>query len=168
MHDALTAHRDGADPDPAHDREAVFRANVGRPFAALEDDAQRVGEWLVADVEALDPVALASTPPWIHEATLADEIIQQCATHGMVLMLETRCARGEVDEARSAQEAFVEALPSDTSTFQRSRALYNLACLDVRAGREDDAAVALAGALRLRPALIEQVRDDPDLAPLRR
>jgi hypothetical protein len=49
-----------------------------------------------------------------------------------------------------------------------ARALYNLACLDVRAGREDDAADALAEALRLRPALVEQARDDPDLAALRR
>jgi hypothetical protein len=168
MHDALIAHRDGTEPHPAHDREAVFRANAGRPFDALEDDAARVADALVADVGALDAAALASTPAWIQDATLADEIVQQCATHGMVLMLEIMCERGEPDGARRAQVAFVEALPDDSSPLQRSRALYNLACLDVRAGREDDAADALAEALRLRPALVEQARDDPDLASLRR
>ena len=83
-------------------------------------------------------------------------------------MLEIMCERGEPDDARRAQVAFVEALPADASPLQRSRALYNLACLDVRAGRADDAADALAEALRLRPALVEQARDDPDLASLRR
>jgi hypothetical protein len=168
MHDVLIAHREGCEPDPAHDREALFRANAGRPFDTLEDDAARVGEALVADVQALDLAALAAAPPWIHEATLADEIIQQCGTHGMVHMLEIMCERGQADDARRAQVAFVDALPADTSALQRSRALYNLACLDVRAGREDDAADALADALRLRPALVEQVRNDPDLAALRR
>ncbi|HEX3332055.1 MAG TPA: hypothetical protein VHS27_19180 [Gaiellales bacterium] len=168
MHDALIAHQNGQEPHPAHDREAIFRANAGRPFGELENDAARVAEALVADVRALDATRLAAAPPWIHEATLADEVIQQCGTHGMVLMLEVMCERGEADDARRAQVAFVEALPADTSPLQRSRALYNLACLAVRCGRENDAAVALADALRLRPALVEHVRDDPDLAPLRR
>lgn len=65
MHNALIAHRDGAEPepDPAHDREAIFRANAGRPFEALEDDAARVADALLADVRALDPGTLASSPP---------------------------------------------------------------------------------------------------------
>jgi hypothetical protein len=106
-------------------------------------------------------------PPWIDEATLADEIIQQCATHGMVLMFDVMCDRGGAEEARSAQAAFVAALPPDASALQRSRALYNLACLDVRTGHGDAAVDALGEALHLRPSLAEQVRDDPDLAPVR-
>jgi hypothetical protein len=167
MHEALSALRAGTEPDPSHDREDIFRANAGRPFEALEKDADRVGDALVADVGALDAGTLGSSPPWIDEATLADEIIQQCATHGMVLMFEVMSRRGGAEDARAAQAAFVAGLPADASALQRSRALYNLACLDVRTGREDEAVDALAEALRLRPSLAEHVRDDPELAPVR-
>jgi hypothetical protein len=167
VHDALVALRSGAEPDASHDREEVSRAYVGRPFTSLEADAAEVADALVADVERLDAQTLGSSPDWISDATVADEIIQQCATHGMVLMLEALCERGGAEAARSAQAAFVSALPADVSALQRSRALYNLASLDVRTGREDDAVAALAEALRLRPALAEQIRDDPELEPVR-
>jgi hypothetical protein len=139
MHDALAALRAGAQPDPSHDREEVFQANAGRSFASLEADAARLG----------------------------DEIIQQCVTHGMVLMFEVMCERGSDEDARRAQVELVDALPADVSTLQRSRALYNLACLDVRTGRQSNAVDALSEALRLRPALAAQVRDDPELEPVR-
>lgn len=167
MHDALTALRAGVEPDASHDRGEIFRANAGRPFEELEDDAARIADALVADVEALDAGTLGSAPAWIDDATLADEIIQQCATHGMVLMFGVLCERGGADDARAAQAAFVEALPPDVSALQRSRALYNLACLDVRTGREDDAVETLTDALGLRPSLEEQVREDPELEPVR-
>ncbi len=167
MHDALVAMRAGAEPDSAHDREEVFQANAGRSFASLEADAARLGDALVADVDELDAGALGSSPAWVGEATLADEIIQQCVTHGTVLMFEAMCERGGAEDARRAQAELVDALPADVSALQRSRALYNLACLDVRTGRETDAVDALTEALRLRPALAEQVRDDPELAPVR-
>jgi len=69
---------------------------AGRPFQALEEDAARVAEALAADVGALDAETLASSPPWIDEPTLADEIIQQCATHGMVLDPEPAPVRARV------------------------------------------------------------------------
>jgi hypothetical protein len=49
-----------------------------------------------ADVGALDAETLASSPPWIDEPTLADEIIQHCATHGMVLDPEPAPVRARV------------------------------------------------------------------------
>lgn len=167
MHDALAALRAGAQPDPSHDREEVFQANAGRSFASLEADAARLGDELVADVEALDAAGLGSSPAWVSEATLGDEIIQQCVTHGMVLMFEVMCERGGDEDARRAQVELVDALPADVSTLQRSRALYNLACLDVRTGRQSNAVDALSEALRLRPALAAHVRDDPELEPVR-
>jgi hypothetical protein len=167
MCDALAALRAGGEPDPSHDRDEVVRAYAGQEFASLEADAARVADALGAEVEALDAGTLASSPGWIGEATLADEIVQQCATHGMVIVFEGICERGGADDARRAQELFVESLPADMSALQRSRALYNLACLDVRTGREDDAVAALTHALRLRPALAKQITNDPDLEPVR-
>jgi hypothetical protein len=167
MHDALVALSEGAQPDSSHDRDEVVRAGAGRSFDSLEADAARLGSALAGDVEALDAGALGSTPAWIGEATLADEIIQQCVTHGMVLMFELMCDRGAAEEARGAQASLVAALPADVSPLQRSRALYNLACLDVRTGREEHAVHSLEEALRLRPALAEHVRDDPELEPVR-
>lgn len=167
MHDALSTLRAGGEPDPTHDREQVFETYAGRSFTSLEEDAARIGDALVADVEALDAGALGSSPAWVGETTLADEMIQQCVTHGMVLMFEVMCERGAAEDARRAQVELVDALPDDVSPLQRSRALYNLACLDVRTGRESDAVDALAEALRLRPALADHVRDDPELEPVR-
>jgi hypothetical protein len=167
MHEALVAHRTGAEPHSSHRRDELLAASAGRSFERLEDDAARVADALVADVRALDAQALASSPAWIGDATLADEILQQCVTHALVLMFEQMCGHGGAEAARGAQAAFVDALPGDVSALQRSRALYNLACLDVRVGRSSEAEGALTEALRLRPALAEQVRADPELEAVR-
>jgi hypothetical protein len=100
MCDALAALRAGGQPDPSHDRDEVVRAYAGQEFASLEADAARVADALGAEVEALDAGTLASSPGWIGEATLADEIVQQCATHGMVIVFEGMCERGGADDAR--------------------------------------------------------------------
>jgi len=84
-----------------------------------------------------------------------------------VHLLEPLCARGDTDEALRTQMRFVDALPDDTGVLQRSRALYNLGCLYLRAGREDDAVTSITQAARLRPSLIEHARSDPDLEPIK-
>lgn len=160
---ALVAARTGGKPDASHNASDVFKANANRPFEDLELDASQVAADLNAEVEQLDSTSLDSSPEWISDATLADEIIQQAVTHALVHLFEPLCARGDTDQALETQLRFVDALPRDTGVLQRSRALYNLGCLYLRAGRPDDAVRAITDATQLRPALIEHARRDPDL-----
>jgi hypothetical protein len=167
MHAALVAARTRRTPRIAHERTGVFEANAGRSFESIEQDADRVGAALQSEVEHLDAATLGSAPAWITEDTLADEIVQQCVTHALVHLFEPLCARGDTGEALRTQMRFVAALPHDTGTLQRSRALYNLGCLYVRAGRDDDPATATSQATELRPSLTEHARSDPELQGIR-
>jgi hypothetical protein len=167
MHEALVAARTEGTPSASHDRDEVFEAHAGRSFESIEHEAERVGQALFREVDALDATTLGSAPPWISEDTLADEIVQQCVTHALVHLFEPLCARGDTDEALRTQMRFVDALPDDTGTLQRSRALYNLGCLYLRAGRADDAVTSITQAARLRPSLIEHARSDPELEPIK-
>lgn len=163
---ALVAARTSGEPDASHDAGDVFDANADRSFDDLEQEAGQVAADLPKEVEQLDPTTLRSSPDWISEATLADEIIQQCVTHALVHLFEPLCARGDADHALQTQLRFVEALPDDTGAPQRSRALYNLGCLYLRVGRADDAVGAITAATRLRPSLAEHAKLDPELAPI--
>jgi hypothetical protein len=167
MLEALVAARTGGAPQPSHDRDSLFEANAARAFASVERDAGRIARALLAEVEGLSADDLRSSPPWIGEETLADEIVQQCVTHALAHMSDPLCERGDVAVALRAQTRFVEALPDDTSVRQRSRALYNLGCLSLRAGREGDAVGSVAQAIELRPSLIEHARSDPDLEAIK-
>lgn len=120
---------------PAHDREAIFRANAGRPFEEWENDAARVAEALVADVRALDATRLAAAPPWIHEATLADEVIQRFLGGGV------RLFDGDGIASLGLEQVRVIEAPSVTAS-------------DVRPGRLTGGATraARAGAPRRAPA----------------
>ena len=82
-------------------------------------------------------------------------------------MFEPLCARGHADQALETQLRFVAALPPDTGVLQRSRALYNLGCLHLRAGHEADAVRSINAAAQLRPSLLEHARGDPELAPIK-
>jgi tetratricopeptide (TPR) repeat protein len=46
-------------------------------------------------------------------------------------------------------------------------ALYNLACIECRAGRTDEALSHVRRAFELRPELAERAREDPDLDPIK-
>ncbi len=167
MQAALRAARTQREPNLSHDRREVFDANAGRTFESIEHEAELVAQALRQEVERLDASALGSAPPWIGEETLADEIVQQCVTHALVHLYEPLCARGDTEEALRTQMRLVAALPDDTGTLQRSRALYNLGCLHLRAGRDDDAVAAITRAAELRPSLIVHARNDPELQPIR-
>jgi hypothetical protein len=167
MLQALVAARTGAVPDASHDAQEVFEANADRSFDDLEREAGQVAADLRREVEHLDRDSLGSSPEWVSDDTLADEIIQQCVTHGLVQLFEPLCARGHTDQALQTQLRFIAALPPDTSVLQRSRALYNLGCLHLRAGHADDAVISIRAAGQLRPTLLEHARQDPELAPIK-
>jgi hypothetical protein len=164
---ALVAARAGGAPDASHDADEVFEANVDRSFDDLEREAGQVAADLRTEVEHLDRDSLSSSPEWVSDDTLADEIIQQCVTHALVQLFEPLCARGHPDQALQTQLRFIAALPPDTSVLQRSRALYNLGCLHLRAGQPDDAVMSITAAAQLRPTLLEHAREDPELAPIK-
>jgi hypothetical protein len=164
---ALVAARTGGVPDATHAADEVFEANVDRSFDDLQSEARQVAADLRTEVEHLDQDALNSSPEWVSDETLADEIIQQCVTHALVHLFEPLCAVGHTDEALQAQLRFVAALPRDTGVLQRSRALYNLGCLQLRAGQADDAVRSIGAATELRPSLLEHGRHDPELAQIK-
>lgn len=163
---ALVAARMGGEPDASHNADELHDANADRSFANLERDARDVADDLLAEIQRLDATTLGSAPGWISDATLADEIIQQCVTHALVHMSGALCARGDSDLALEIQLRFVAALPPDTGVLQRSRALYNLGCLYLLSGREDDAIRSITEATQLRPDLVEHARHDTDLEPI--
>jgi tetratricopeptide (TPR) repeat protein len=165
--DALAGARAGRPVRATHSREALFAANATRPLEQIEDGAERVTCALAAEIELLDPDALAAAPEWIEEETVADEIVQQAVTHSLAHILEPLTRMGHGDAAIAAQERFLGSMPAECSALQRSRTRYNLACLYATAGRDDDAIRELEGAARERPELLEHARTDADLAHLR-
>ena len=162
MLDALASTRAGRAVSSSHSREDAIRYGAGRSFASIDQDGSHVAEALVDEVARLDPEALATSPDWAAEATLGDEIVQHCVTHSLVHLLPATPLEAA---ARSAdvQSLFVQMLPEDIGVRQRSRALYNLACLEVAAGRSDPALTALRLAIALRPELLDHARADPIL-----
>jgi hypothetical protein len=163
---ALVAARTGGIPDASHLADQVFAANADRSFEDIRREAGRVADDLRTEVERLDQEALESSPEWVSDETLADEITQQCVTHALVQMFEPLCAHGHTDQALQTQLRFIDELPPDTGVLQRSRALYNLGCLHLRAGHADDAVKSISAAATLRPDLLEHARHDPELAPI--
>ena len=108
---ALAAAGAGEDADPSHDREALFRANHARLFDEVETDAERCSDTLVAEVERLPAAALASSPAWIDEPTLGDEVAMYGVTHSLTHLFDPLFARGEADDAVRAQRRLLDALP---------------------------------------------------------
>ena len=165
---ALVASRAGEGADPSHDREALFRANQARPFDDVESDAERCSDMLVAEVEPLPAAALASSPAWIDESTLSDEVVMYGVTHSLTHLFDPLVARGEADDAVRAQRRLLDALPDGANAELRAGALYNLSCLYARLGRDDEALALLLEATALEPGLAEHARGDSDLRSIRR
>jgi tetratricopeptide (TPR) repeat protein len=70
-------------------------------------------------------------------------------------------AAGEVDKGIAVLEEGLE------SKGESARLLYDLACLESRSGRRDEALEHVARAVELDPKFGEHARDDPDLEAIR-
>jgi tetratricopeptide (TPR) repeat protein len=167
MATALVAAGAGEVADSSHDREALFNANHARPFDEVENDAERFSDTLVAEVERLPAAALASSPAWIDEPTLSDEVVMYGVTHSLTHLFDPLFARGEADDAVRAQRRLLDALPDGANAELRAGALYNLGCLHARLGRDDEAVALLLEATALEPGLADHARDDSDLRSIR-
>ena len=167
MRGALVAAREGGDPDAAHDRDELYRANRGRRWEDIEKDAEHAGAALATEVERLDPAALTSSPDWISEPTLGEEIVMYGVTHSLTHLFDPLLARGDAPEAVRAQTRYVDALPDDASPELRAGGLYNLGCLQARLGNLDEALQLIEQATALEPGLADLARRDSDLEPLR-
>jgi tetratricopeptide (TPR) repeat protein len=167
MRRALETRRRGGEPDASHDRAALFAANRGRSFAAVQDALARATDDLIAEVARLRGPDVHSSPAWIDAPTLGEEIVTYGVNHSLVHLFEPLSTRGDAAECIRIQEDFVVALPADATARLRGGALFNLACLYCRAERADDARQVLDEALQLAPELADQVVTDPDLEPLR-
>jgi tetratricopeptide (TPR) repeat protein len=167
MRATLVAAREGEDPDASHDREALFQAHRARPFDEVASDAERYSDALVSEVERQCPATLASSPAWITEPTLGEEIVMYGVTYSLTHLFEPLRERGDAPDALRAQKRYLEALPANASAQLRAGALYNLGCLYARLGREDDALVLIDEATTLEPGLADLAHRDPDLQPVR-
>ena len=163
MRAALVDAREGGDPDASHDRDALFHASRALPFDAVEHDAELAGGALIAEVERVSPAVLATSPAWISEPTLGEEIVMYGVTHSLTHLFDPLCERGEAREALRMQQRYVDALPADASAELRAGARYNLGCLHARLGQEDDALMLIEQATALEPGLADLARTDPDL-----
>ncbi len=166
MRRALVDAREGGDPDDSHDREALFHAQRALPFDAVEHDAELAGGALIAEVERISPAVLATSPGWISEPTLGEEIVLYGVTHSLTHLFDPLCERGEAREALRMQQRYVDALPADASAELRAGARYNLGCLHARLGHDDDALLLIEQATALEPGLADLARTDPDLERL--
>lgn len=72
-----------------------------------------------------------------------------------------RADRGDVEGGLVVMQEWLADHPDDGA------ALYNLACIECRAGRNEDALTHVRRALELRPELAERAREDPDLEPIK-
>ena len=136
------------------------------PFDAVEHDAELAGGALIAEVERISPAVLATSPAWISEPTLGEEIVMYGVTHSLTHLFDPLCERGEAREALRMQQRYVDALPADASAELRAGARYNLGCLHARLGHDDDALLLIEQATALEPGLADLARTDPDLERL--
>src|SRR5262249_7786363 len=68
-----------------------------------------------------------------------------------------RIEGGDAEGALAVMHEWLDAHPDD------ARALYNLACIECRTDRKQEAVPHLRRALQLEPELREEAREDPDL-----
>jgi hypothetical protein len=136
----------------------------GWAWDAIADEADKVTDELVAEIERAGPSMITGT------GGLVGQIFGNGASHALTHFGWLVQADIGVNEERVA--AFIDeheghlASPG-LSDSDRGVGLYNLACAHAVAGRLDRARPLLRTAFKLRPDLAEFAKGDPDLVDLR-
>ena len=137
---------------------------AGWAWDAIADEADKVTDELVAEIEGAGPSTVKGTEG------LVGQIFGNGAAHALTHFGWLVQGGVGVNEQRVA--AFVDeherhlASPG-LSDSDRGVGLYNLACAHAVAGRLDRARPLLRTAFELRPDLAEFAKEDPDLVELR-
>jgi hypothetical protein len=137
---------------------------AGWAWDAIADEADKVTDELVAEIEGAGPSTVKGTEG------LVGQIFGNGAAHALTHF--GWLVQGDVGVNEQRVAAFVDeherhlASPG-LSDSDRGVGLYNLACAHAVAGRLDRARPLLRTAFELRPDLAEFAKEDPDLVELR-
>jgi len=168
MRDALRAVRDGKPYAPPPDgidefNEAELATGIGTPLA----DAAARSDALLAEIIALfDELGERPFKWYIAEAT-TEAVLRNSYTHPRLHMSEYLRENGERDRAVGIFEdavARMRELSAPPSIL--GMVLYNLACLRVDEGLQEEGLALLEEALTIRPANRQIARGDKDFATL--
>jgi hypothetical protein len=153
-----------------HGSAAVYLGYAGTPATAVAETSWQVTGALmralaaISDDDLLDP----ARNPWLRGRQLWLQVIVRGFWHPSGHLGDYYLAHGQPEEAVGLATAAVAAAGAlDAPAAARGMACYNLACARARAGQPDEAAGALAEAIRLNPDVRANAGRDPDLAILR-
>jgi hypothetical protein len=150
-------------------------AAVYQRYTALPAGAVAAGSWHAAgglidglaalpDEDLLDP----ARHPWLRGRMLWLQVIVRGFWHPAGHLGAYYLGHGEPEQAVSvATRAVATAAGLNAPAPARGMASYNLACVQARAGRPEDALAALTEAVGLNPDVRANAARDPDLAALR-
>ncbi len=153
-----------------HDSAEVYLGYAGTPAAAVAEASWQVAGALMRAVAAIsdDDLLDPARNPWLRGRQLWLQIIVRGFWHPTGHLGDYYLAHGQPKQAVGLAAAAVAAADAlDAPAQARGMACYNLACAQARAGQQDQAAGALAEAIRLNPDVRANASRDPDLAILR-
>lgn len=156
------------DVDAALDRAAAEYARLAWP--ALQAEAQRVHEAIIALVEALSEAELTAPQRYAdHDhVPICEQVLFNAVWRPCSYLTQFYGQRSELAEAARMHETLVEAvrrLGGPPAVLASS--IYSLACLYTTSGQPDRALDLLREAVRLKPHLAGWAQRDPDFVSLR-
>jgi tetratricopeptide (TPR) repeat protein len=169
MRNALTAVAEGRTPEPPPPIEqqdefndAELANGIGTPLA----DAAARSDHLLAEIIALYEKVGERPFQWYRWSTTTDAVLGNSYTHPRLHIYEYLLENGERDSAFRLWEEAIEDL-AQLSPVHLATAKYNLACVRLRQGKQDEALDLLAQAFELRSELKTHALTDADVQSLR-
>src|SRR5438477_3020466 len=168
MHSALTAIRDGRPYTPPPDNIDSFNeAEVATASQVPFADSTSLADSLLASV--IDVYDAVGDRPftWYRWTTTTEALLGSTYVHPHTHMVEFFKENGDLAAAVRLMERTVAALrPADVPARILGVEIYNLACLRVAEGRNDDALRLIEESVAMRPGLKDVATSDPDLTAL--
>jgi hypothetical protein len=153
-----------------HGSAAVYQRYAALPATAVAADSWQASGALIDGLAALPDEDLLDPArhPWLRGRMLWLQVIVRGFWHPAGHLGDYYLGHGEPEQAVGvASRAVATAAGLDAPAAARGMASYNLACVQARAGRPDDALAALTEAVGLNPDVRANAARDPDLAGLR-
>lgn len=153
-----------------HENAQIFAENAHRPWEEVAEEADRVCEQLVVQVQSLTVGQLNSLQPdpCEGEKLLWRQLLYPFLWHPYGHLTGYYLGREDAVRATRLHQALVDVVRSlDAPGPLLGCVTYNLACVFAVTGRSSEALDLLGEALRLDPELVELSQHDGDLDSLR-